>query len=633
MSSIAVTKTKDDIQALLDQVEQNVFTDIPVAQDLLALVNKELKKLPDPEVRFRYHLNSALVENHKYNFELAAKHYEHAIDLFEKVGAGAKEVAETYIDYSAILININDEKKTKKCLTEAAKILESFPDSRLLFRLYCREAFYMLYFFSNHVKALEKLYRSQETFEEIPASDLTVKDYYFLTLVKSGLGEIYRKTGEWEKSAAAHLEIVQLCEEMGMKSRMAWHYHNLGNAYMLLLDYDSASEYFTKAIKATYDVSQKVRALSYANLGYCFAQKEKYREAIELFKHAEMLMQGDATNLGKIEQWRADIYNKLGRRKWELRHLKLARKYALQGKDKRSLASILKKLAAWYAQELEFEKAYAFQKEYETVSEQFYLEEKEIELRELEIKYEAERKEKEAEMLRLQAIGLQMKALRAQMNPHFLFNCLNSIQSYITSKDAGKATIYLSKFAMLIRHSLDYSELEVISIADEKKFLEDYLDINEKLRFENKMRYEIKMDDEIDDDLLGIPTMIIQPYVENAIEHGISPKKDGLGVVSLEFVLEDDETILCIIEDNGIGRDAARRLQAESGYKKHTSLGTKITRERLELLWKSFGENVMEPVKIVDRYTPEGTPCGTRVEIRLPIMELPISPHRNHKEL
>ena len=112
------------------------------------------------------------------------------------------------------------------------------------------------------------------------------------------------------------------------------------------------------------------------------------------------------------------------------------------------------------------------------------------------------------------------------MNPHFMYNALNAIQNYITSNKLTDAAKYLAKFAKLMRQSLDYSDMEIISLEKEIEFLENYLLINQKLRFEDNIRYIIKVDDEIEEDIMGIPTMIIQPYIENAVWHGLRYKTE-----------------------------------------------------------------------------------------------------------
>jgi sensor histidine kinase YesM len=160
--------------------------------------------------------------------------------------------------------------------------------------------------------------------------------------------------------------------------------------------------------------------------------------------------------------------------------------------------------------------------------------------------------------------------------------------------------------------------MEIISLEKEVAFLEDYLFINEKLRFEDRLRYRITVDEQLEDDILGVPTMIVQPYVENAIEHGLRSKKDGL--VMVNFSLLDEDTILCVVEDNGIGRERARLLQLESAQT-HRSRGTQITEMRLKILHHSPDKGVL--VNTIDLIDPlRGEAQGTRVEIKIPILEI-----------
>jgi len=240
---------------------------------------------------------------------------------------------------------------------------------------------------------------------------------------------------------------------------------------------------------------------------------------------------------------------------------------------------------------------------------------------EMRVKYEAEKTEQEAEMLRLQATSLQLKALRAQMNPHFMYNALNSIQNFITSNDGDSATKYLAKFAKLMRQSLEYSDLEYISLEKEIEFLEIYLNLNQKLRFEKNLTYQIIVGEEIEEDIMGVPTMIIQPYVENAIEHGLRTIEHGL--VKVEFNLYDDDNILAIVEDNGIGRERVRERQRKDGYHlNHRSRGTSITKQRLSVLNKSNKSGFF--VRTIDLKDKDGKALGTRVEVKIPIIDLQI---------
>jgi tetratricopeptide (TPR) repeat protein len=204
--------------------------------------------------------------------------------------------------------------------------------------------------------------------------------------------------------------------------------------------------------------------------------------------------------------------------------------------------------------------------------------------------------------------------LRQQMNPHFIFNTLNSIQYYMYQHDKIATNNYLTKFSSLIRKTLENSQHTAIPIKDELDALQLYLEL-ETLRFKDKFGYAIHVDEDIDTLVYKIPTMLIQPYVENAIGHGLM-NKEGNGFLKIDLNLFRDY-ILCTIEDDGIGRDAAMEIRKNRNGK-HNSLGTKITESRLTLANTLYGTSMK--VAYTDLNDKEGKPAGTRVEIHLPIM-------------
>jgi ligand-binding sensor domain-containing protein len=220
-------------------------------------------------------------------------------------------------------------------------------------------------------------------------------------------------------------------------------------------------------------------------------------------------------------------------------------------------------------------------------------------------------REKEWLSLEKKMFELEQKALQLQMNPHFLFNSLNSIQSFVVNSDINNAIHYLSKFSQLMRKILSNSGESFITLRDEVQALELYLDI-EKLRFMDKFEYKIIMDPEIDDEFVEIPPMILQPYVENAIIHGLmhSPKK---GVLTITFSVSGSD-ILCVIQDDGIGREKADEIRKQSDIRRR-SRGMLITGERLAIL-NQYSEQHYE-VKVVDLKDENGHATGTRVEITL----------------
>ena len=223
-------------------------------------------------------------------------------------------------------------------------------------------------------------------------------------------------------------------------------------------------------------------------------------------------------------------------------------------------------------------------------------------------KHEIEKKIFEIEK---QMFDLEQKALRLQMNPHFIFNSLNSIQSYILTHNEKKAVLYLSKFSQLMRLILANSSYKYISIKDELQAVKHYLDL-EKLRFENKFDYTLYLDKSIDEDFMEIPPMIIQPYIENAIIHGLLHKQDK-GHCDIQLKLDGDR-VICTIEDNGVGREKAMEIDTASGIKRK-SRGMLITKARLEILNRQSRDNYS--VNVIDLKDKKGNPTGTKVIINI----------------
>lgn len=217
----------------------------------------------------------------------------------------------------------------------------------------------------------------------------------------------------------------------------------------------------------------------------------------------------------------------------------------------------------------------------------------------------------ERKMLKIekQKFDLEQKTLQLQMNPHFIFNSLNSIQSFILNHDTKMAVTYLGKFSQLMRLILNNSGKKYIPFQEEIMAIKHYVEL-EKLRFDNKFMYNINVDKNIDAEFIEIPPMVIQPFIENAIIHGILHKKDK-GNVEIDFKLIDDK-LACTVVDDGVGREKAEELKQKAGISRK-SRGMGITRERLEMLNKDISEGYS--VKIIDLVDSSGKPTGTRVEL------------------
>jgi len=217
---------------------------------------------------------------------------------------------------------------------------------------------------------------------------------------------------------------------------------------------------------------------------------------------------------------------------------------------------------------------------------------------------------KESYQLKLK--DAELKALRAQMNPHFLFNSLNSIKSFIIENDRRNASTYLNKFSKLVRMILNHSKSDTITIAEELQAIQLYIDM-ERLRFDS-FEYVSEIDEALEVEELYIPPMIIQPYLENAIWHGLQHKQSGKGILKLRCKLIDENNLEVQITDNGVGRKAAASLKSKSALE-NKSLGMNITKERLA---HNATRAASESITIIDLY--EGTkPIGTKIILIIPV--------------
>ncbi|MBX2992414.1 MAG: tetratricopeptide repeat protein [Bacteroidetes bacterium] len=217
---------------------------------------------------------------------------------------------------------------------------------------------------------------------------------------------------------------------------------------------------------------------------------------------------------------------------------------------------------------------------------------------------EADQRRKEAEF-RMQVTETEMKALRSQMNPHFIFNSLNSISDFISKHDIKSADYYLTKFAKLMRLILEHSEKKEVPLADDLKALELYMQL-EAMRLNNKFVYEVHVDGSIDKEATLVPPLLLQPFVENSIWHGIA-HKDGSGRIKVRIERQNG-SINCIVEDNGVGRKGQSLVP--EGDKKQ-SYGIKITKARIDILNQI--KQADATVELSDLAE------GTRVEVKLPL--------------
>ncbi|MEO6289258.1 MAG: two-component regulator propeller domain-containing protein, partial [Ginsengibacter sp.] len=213
------------------------------------------------------------------------------------------------------------------------------------------------------------------------------------------------------------------------------------------------------------------------------------------------------------------------------------------------------------------------------------------------------------------AAELEMQALRAQMSPHFIFNSLNSINKFILQSDKLQASEYLTKFSRLVRLILQNSQASLITLESELEALRLYLEL-EALRFDNQFDFNISVAEDLDIEILKVAPLIIQPYAENAIWHGLM-HKDDKGHLAINIYQEEDHILCCKITDDGVGRNRAAELKSKLAPT-HKSMGMRITAARIEMLQQN--KQLDTTIKITDLVLADGSAGGTEVMLKIPIV-------------
>ncbi|MEZ4916730.1 MAG: histidine kinase [Chitinophagales bacterium] len=272
--------------------------------------------------------------------------------------------------------------------------------------------------------------------------------------------------------------------------------------------------------------------------------------------------------------------------------------------------SVIKEIYLFYKQTENPSKALHYLEKYNELNEKFLTVQKNEAVAKYQTKFETAEKEKEIQELKLEKTTLTLQFLRAQMNPHFVFNAINSINSYINPQTTEKAKSLLQGFARLMRANLNFADEDYINLDEEIQFLQDYLNL-EQVRANYTFTFFIETDENMDIDFIEIPSMLIQPLVENCIKHGIKNKENG--VIKIKFI-EEKEFLIVEVEDNGVGREVAAKKILARGYK---SKSTSVNNRRLQLI-NSYKKSKVE-INYQDIKNKDGQACGTIATIKIPI--------------
>ncbi|MBL7810316.1 MAG: histidine kinase [Saprospiraceae bacterium] len=615
------------LRRLTDNLARWAFTDFEQAQYALTELGRLITPRSPFDVRLSYHRSAAFLENQWYRYEQSLYHARQAVAILESLADGWA-LAEIWADIAATQVNQRDWSAAEDAIERARRHLGEDAPARLRAHVTCIEGFFYRHL-ANPRKSLDCLMEAEKDLLDLEETNAKLKDWYVKTLTLSGLGELYEYLGEEEKSQDAYRSILPIVEKYSLRPRLAWHYLNAGRAALARNDQDQAQMHFEKVLKVAGAGEAEAKTLALSNLGILATLAGNAPKAFNLFGQAASDYDppekpSDFTNLSKIESWSAGLYFQLNDVTEAERHYLRAWEVGKKGGDYYHLAQVSQKLASVYESAGNYQKAYEWQRMVTELHQTYFNRLRDNEREEIEARHQLERSRQESQMARLRVAGLQLRALRAQMNPHFMFNSLNAIQGLVTSGRNAEAESYLAKFAKMMRHTLEYSELEEVSLEQEIEFLERYLDINRKLRFRERLDFQIIAPQNEELDELFVPTMIVQPFVENAIEHGLRPRQEGRLTIRFEVMPDDDNLLRCTIEDDGVGINKGREKQAAqagAGFQKHRSRGMEITHERLLLLHQiqeRSGDNFIHIYDLAD--ITNGNRSGTRVEVLLPIL-------------
>ncbi|MEZ5199375.1 MAG: tetratricopeptide repeat protein [Bacteroidales bacterium] len=484
----------------------------------------------------------------------------------------------------------------------------------------------------------------------------------------NNIGSTYITLKQFDLALEYNQKALEIRTELQDSTGIARSMHNIGIVYEAKQNFENALDYYKQALSIRKKLKSKLEiAETTNNIGVIQKAMNNHQEALNNFQVALDLFNEINNKSGAVSATNniAGIYIELKKPDKAFPYLLKGIELAEETGQKRTLSEVYINLADYYVLKNDYKNAFKTQEKFISLKDTLYTQSLIDKVSEMQAKYETERKEKEISMLtkdnEIQSLQIRKKSnqlyfsitflvlliivsilffnrytlrqkhfktqlekknleterklLRSQMNPHFIFNSLNSIQSYISGNDSFTAMTYLSKFAQLMRSILNNSRQSMISLSDEINTLELYMEL-ERIRFKEKFDIQIKVSEEIVPDTIYVPPMLLQPFVENAIRHGLR-HKEGKGILELDFEKQDG-ILKCSVLDDGIGRKKANEINRILNPE-HQSLGMKVTQERLQTLQKD--KNTLAGIEIRDLTNNAGEPAGTLVTALIPFEE------------
>lgn len=498
----------------------------------------------------------------------------------------------------------------------------------------------------NYSKAVESQLKSLEL-RKGKKSERIFNNYIKLSIVLELLGD-YDKMDYYIDLAKNEMSKM---DSVSPRTKAIF-YNQLGDIYSNQKMNDSSIICFRNVIKYSDKIGWNLGvAEGYGNLAEVYYKEKLLDSSIYYHKKSLKLSQDISNSLSTTEEYYylAKLFNESGKKDSVMHYANNGLQIAKQSNLLNEQSKILKFISEFYSSNQNYNQAYSFLQEHYTVRDSISSSDVKNNVAELETKYETKLKEQHIELLttenelknqelkagvalvlvlltvisfilyilnvrKKQAVlkqnDLRQQVLRTQMNPHFIFNVLGSIQNFMMQNDTRKASNFLSQFATLTRATLNNSTAETISLADEISMLKNYIDL-EKMRKQNKFDYSIDYDDSLEVDFIQIPPMLIQPFIENSIKHGFKNFDKG-GLLNLK-INDNTDWIEFIIEDNGEGIQENNAKQ-----KDHKSMAMSIFEKRRKLIQQKYKKEFKFEIINLKDLDPNQT--GVRITINIPIL-------------
>ncbi|MFN3999993.1 tetratricopeptide repeat protein [Algoriphagus sp.] len=540
--------------------------------------------------------NMALIKYNQGDYRGALENHEKATSIFEEMGL-RKNSINSQMNTGVVFLALADYPKALEYFLKALSQTEDqdiwergnlFTNLGLIHKNLNEFGESEAY----HRKAIE-LYR-KEGYKQMEASSM------------GNLGAVLQLQGKNEEAGKLFFEALALNKEIGNKRRIASDFTALGSLYSEKKDIGNARKYLDSAAHFYTEIGEKLSLstvlLQLANLEKSEFGDKNLSKALELEQKALSLAQESESLEAQRSAWKAlaETQKELGQYQKSLESYQMFQAFQdsiFNDENEKKLLSLQighefetreKKLTAEFESEKQL---LELEKESEQLKASLYL----IGIVALILlgggvfwgfRYHSRNKRLKLESeFRAQVAELELKALKAQMNPHFIFNALSSISNFLLKNQPQEADRYLTRFSRLIRRILEFSDVKEISLNEEISLLKDYIDI-EALRLGKKIDFEVILDDGVDDSQLMIPPLLLQPLVENSIWHGIAPSKED-GLITLK-VHQQDHSCLLVLRDNGTGMKEFVEIP-----EKHQSMGMNLVKNRLENLNFKNGEDAL----------------------------------------